>query len=70
MGEIREIIGNTTATPNPHPDWLIDDATKAGFIKNKPNIYTKEEIDAMFGSYVNDIANLIGGEALADTGTK
>lgn len=27
------------------------------------NIYTAEEIDAMFGSYVTDIAFLIGGEA-------
>lgn len=29
--------------------------------------YSKEEIDAMFGSYVNDIANLIGGEALDES---
>ena len=27
------------------------------------NIYTAEEIDAMFGSYVTDIAFLIGGDA-------
>ena len=29
--------------------------------------YTKPEIDTMFGSYVNDIAELIGGEAIADS---
>lgn len=29
--------------------------------------YSKEQIDAMMGSYVNDIAQLIGGEALADS---
>lgn len=30
------IIGNTTATPNPRPDWNQTDATKADYIKNKP----------------------------------
>lgn len=29
--------------------------------------YSKAQIDDIMGSYVNDIANLIGGEALADT---
>lgn len=29
--------------------------------------YTKPEIDTMFGSYVSDIAELIGGEAIADS---
>lgn len=38
--EFREIIGNTTATPNPRPDWAQTDSTKADFIKNKPNIGT------------------------------
>lgn len=36
MSEIREIIGNTTATPNPRPDWNQTDETKADYIKNKP----------------------------------
>lgn len=31
-----KIIGNTTATPNPRPDWAQTDSTKADFIKNKP----------------------------------
>lgn len=33
---MREIIGNTTATPNPNSDWLQNDESKAGYIKNKP----------------------------------
>lgn len=33
-----KIIGNTTATPNPRPDWNQTDETKADFIKNKPDI--------------------------------
>lgn len=49
---MREIIGNTTATPNPQPDWLQNDVTKADFIKNKPTLgalaskdeVTKEEL--------------------------
>lgn len=31
-----KIIGNTTATPNPRPDWNQTDETKADYIKNKP----------------------------------
>ena len=41
---MREIIGNTTATPNPRPDWEQTDPTKADYIKNKPEILTEEEI--------------------------
>ena len=32
---MAKIIGNTTATPNPRPDWNQMDDTKADFIKNK-----------------------------------
>ena len=35
---MREIIGNTTSTPNPRPDWNQTDETKADYIKNKPDI--------------------------------
>ena len=38
---MREIIGNTTATPMPRSDWSQTDASKADYIKNKPNIPTK-----------------------------
>lgn len=33
-----KIIGNTTATPYPRPDWNQDDSTKADYIKNKPDL--------------------------------
>ena len=32
---MSKIIGNTTATPNPRPDWAQTDAAKADYIKNK-----------------------------------
>ena len=32
------IIGDTTSTPNPCPDWNQSDDTKADFIKNKPDV--------------------------------
>lgn len=32
-----KIIGDTTATPNPCPDWNQDDPTKVDYIKNKPD---------------------------------
>ena len=35
---MAKIIGNTTATPNPRPDWNQTDETKADYIKNKPVI--------------------------------
>jgi hypothetical protein len=35
---VREIIGNTTATPNPRSDWEQTDETKADYIKNKPTL--------------------------------
>lgn len=42
---MSKIIGNTTATPNPRPDWNQTDATKADFIKNKPNIFNAISVD-------------------------
>lgn len=35
---MAKIIGNTTTTPYPRPDWNQTDVTKADYIKNKPNI--------------------------------
>lgn len=35
---MAKIIGNTTATPNPRPDWNQTDETKADYIKNKPKV--------------------------------
>ena len=33
------IVGNIVGIPNPQPDWLQEDRTKADFIKNKPFKY-------------------------------
>lgn len=38
---MAKIIGNTTATPTPRPDWNQTDETKADYIKNKPTIINK-----------------------------
>ncbi len=42
--EYREIIGNTTTTPNPQSDWEQSDATKPDYIKNKPEILTETDV--------------------------
>ena len=39
-----KIIGNTTATPNPCPDWAQTDSAKADFIRNKPKVFAESEI--------------------------
>lgn len=39
---MADIIGNTTATSNPQPDWNQTDSTKADYIKNKPGLVTAE----------------------------
>ena len=53
--EIREIIGNTTATPNPRPDWSQQDDSKADYIKNKPeampNPHSLKFIGEVTGAY-------------------
>ena len=33
---MSKIIGDTTATPSPRPDWKQKDENKADYIKNKP----------------------------------
>ena len=46
---MAKIIGNTTATTMPVPDWRQNDATKADYIKNKPTVLTEEEIIDLIG---------------------
>lgn len=41
---ISKIIGNTTATPNPRPDWNQTNPAKADYIKNKPAILTESDV--------------------------
>ena len=51
---MARIIGNTTATPMPVPDWNQTDEKKAAYIKNKPTIPSNigdrlAEIEAQIG---------------------
>lgn len=39
-----KIVGSTTVTPPPIPDWNQTDATKGDYIKNKPKIPSTEEV--------------------------
>lgn len=50
----NRIIGNTTATPNPRPDWNQTDPTKADYIKNKPVILTEEQIRAIIQEMISE----------------
>lgn len=54
---MAKIIGNTTATPNPRPDWNQTDSTKADYIKNKPTILTEEHIKELINSALGVIEN-------------
>ena len=42
------IIGNPTVTPMAIPDWNQTNSTKADYIKNKPDVYTKEQTESLF----------------------
>lgn len=63
-----KIIGNTTATPNPRPDWAQTDSTKADYIKNKPTILTEEEIVQLIDDNLSDLGERVGTmeQSLAD----
>lgn len=54
---MAKIIGNTTATPNPKPDWNQTDETKANYIKNKP--FGAEAIETPVGELYADSGKLI-----------
>lgn len=41
---MSKIIGNTTATPNPRPDWEQTNEAMADYIKNKPTILTENDV--------------------------
>lgn len=55
---MSKIIGNTTATPNPRPDWAQSDSTKADYIKNKPTLIgvSTPENGEIFNDYENNKA--------------
>ena len=48
---MAKIIGNTTATPNPKPDWNQIDETKADYIKNKPIILTETDVQRIVAGF-------------------
>jgi hypothetical protein len=58
---MSKIIGNTTATPNPRPDWLQEDETKADYIKNKP------DIDSVIADAFNDFAVKVSDDKVVNT---
>lgn len=51
---MAKIIGNTTATPNPRPDWNQIDETKADYIKNKPIILTEDQVKDLIDQFGGD----------------
>ena len=53
---MAKIIGNTTATPNPRPDWNQMDDTKADFVKNKPAVNAGEGKDSVV---INNTSNQV-----------
>ena len=49
-----KIIGDTTATPMAIPDWNQTDEKKADYIKNKPKVFTEEEVIELINEYGGD----------------
>lgn len=65
---MTKIIGNTTTTPTPRSDWAQTDATKADFIKNKPNLTNlvdKQELDGLSQQLDVTKANAINALSMA-----
>ena len=64
---MAKIIGNTAATPNPRPDWLQNDSTKADYIKNKPDydglnntvVSLEQQIASAMGASVKVVDNVL-----------
>ena len=50
----NKVIGNVVGVPNPKSDWNQTDETKADYIKNKPDIYTKSEVDESIQAAIID----------------
>lgn len=69
---MSKIIGNTTATPNPQSDWNQTNATKADYIKNKPDfsmvIKNEQRITKLEQGY-NDDFFITGGMDFAESWT-
>ena len=52
----KRIIGNTTTTPMPIPDWNQTNPAKADFIKNKPDIQAVNDAIGSLSTLVGDTA--------------
>lgn len=64
---MAKIIGNTTATPNPRPDWNQTDETKADYIKNKPtDLATGQDVTNTLAEAKSYTDTKIAGLASAD----
>ena len=50
---MSKIIGNTVATPRTVPDWNQDNPNRADYIKNKPEIVSKEYVDDAISNVIN-----------------
>ena len=49
----NKVIGNIVGVPNPRSDWAQEDKTKADYIKNKPSVYTTEQVDDLLDDKVD-----------------
>ena len=57
----RIIVGNTTGTPYPRPDWNQTDETKADYIKNKPDIDTLlQDVNAVKNNSFDGVIQISG----------
>ena len=52
----KRIIGNTTTTPMPIPDWNQTNPAKADFIKNKPDMQAVNDAIGSLSTLVGDTA--------------
>lgn len=70
---MSKIIGNTTATPNPQPDWNQTNPAKADYIKNKPDISkmegiaTTDYVDQQVDSKVDKYTGVLGSRLTLQT---
>lgn len=51
---MAKVVGDIVGVPNPKSDWNQTDETKADYIKNKPDIYTKKEVDAIVKTFAKN----------------
>lgn len=63
---MSKIIGNTTATPNPQPDWEQTDVTKADYIKNKPAVVGEKGDPFTYEDFTEEQLAELKGEKGAD----